>query len=322
MEWLVFMLKKMSIFATLMIFNMTFWNTAFADIKQKEDGIKTIILKKTQDQHVDLLPNIVYSEIANKSLKLHLLIPMHLDENLPLIIFIKGGGWGMHHPQKSFSFIPQLVQFAKKGYVVASVEHRTSHDAKFPAQLHDIKAAVRFLKENAGLYHIDPARVGVWGSSSGGHLAALLGTSGGVEHLEGNVGVGNTSSNVQAVVDWYGPTDFSQMSKYPGEIDYDAPDSPESFLIGGPIQENIEKVQQANPITYITPDDPPFLIMHGDKDKRVPYHQSVLLYNALKKANVDVTMYKIRGAGHGGFSQPVILNTVQQFFDKHLKTKG
>ncbi|WP_318509537.1 prolyl oligopeptidase family serine peptidase [Bacillus sp. T3] len=104
-------------------------------------------------------------------------------------------------------------------------------------------------------------------------------------------------------------------------MDYDAPDSPESFLIGGPIQENLEKVQHANPITYITPDDPPFLIMHGDKDKRVPYHQSVLLFNALKKANVDVTMYKIRGAGHGGFSQPVILNTVRQFFDKHLKAK-
>ncbi|WP_318503855.1 alpha/beta hydrolase [Bacillus sp. T3] len=210
------MLKKISLFAVLMFFSVSFWSTAFADNKQKDRGIKTIVSKSFQDQNVDLLPNIVYSETANKSLKLHLLIPKHLDENLPLIIFIKGGGWGMHHPQKTFRFIPQLVPFAKNGYVVASVEHRTSHDAKFPAQLHDIKAAVRYLKENAARYHIDPARVGVWGSSSGGHLAALLGTSGSVEHLEGNEGTRNTSSSVQAVVDWYGPTDFSQMSKFPG----------------------------------------------------------------------------------------------------------
>jgi len=152
------MLKKISIFAALMIFSMTIWSTAFADMKQRDAEIKTIVSKSSQDQNVNLLPNIVYSEIANKALKLHLLIPKHLDENLPLIIFIKGGGWGMHHPQKSFRFIPQLVQFAKNGYVVASVEHRTSHDAKFPAQLHDIKAAVRYLKENAALYHIDPKK--------------------------------------------------------------------------------------------------------------------------------------------------------------------
>jgi dipeptidyl aminopeptidase/acylaminoacyl peptidase len=159
----------------------------------------------------------------------------------------------------------------------------------------------------------------VWGNSSGGHLAALLGTTGGIQELEGNGEHLNESSSVQAVVDWYGPTDLLQMSKFPSDVDFDSPDSPESVLIGGALQENKEKVKSANPITYITKDDPPFLIMHGDKDRRVPYNQSVLLFEALRKSNVEATMFKIKGAGHGGFSQPYILSTVQQFFDTHLK---
>lgn len=222
-------------------------------------------------------------------------------------------------PQDTFAFMPQLTQFAKSGYVVASIEHRTSHEAKFPAQIQDVKAAIRYLKANAEKYNIDPNRVGVWGDSSGGHLAALAGTSGGIEEFEGKDNL-NQSSRVQAVVDWFGPTDFVQMNKFPSQIDHDAPDSPESMVIGGPIQENKEKVKNANPITYITPDDPPFLIMHGDKDPLVPYNQSVLLYDALKKSNHDVIMYKIKDAGHGtGFMQPHIIKTVQKFFDRHLK---
>ncbi|WP_462409567.1 prolyl oligopeptidase family serine peptidase [Neobacillus sp. Marseille-QA0830] len=307
------------IMSVILLLSSSSLATDFADASKREPDIKTIRSKKSQEDNVELLPNINYSKEDSNSAKLHLLIPKNANKLLPLIIFIKGGGWGKNHPQKSFSFIPQLVQFARQGYVVASVQHRTSHEAKFPAQLHDIKAAVRYLKANAEQYHINPARVGVWGSSSGGHLAALLGTTGGVDPLEGDVGHPSLDSRVQAVVDWYGPTDFLQMSKFPSEVDFDAPDSPESMLIGGPIQELPEKVKLANPITYITPDDPPFLIMHGDKDKRVPYNQSVLLYQALKKANVEVTMYQIQGAGHGGFSQPTILNIVHKYFDRHLK---
>ncbi len=307
----------------IILLSGTIWNSPDADLGDRELEIKTIHSKKAEDNHVDLRPNIVYSEIGGKALHLHLLVPKKADKPLPLIIFIKGGGWGKDQPQKTFSFIPQLVPLAKNGYVVASVEHRTSQEAKFPAQLQDIKAAVRYLKENAEQFNIDPEKIGVWGSSSGGHLAALVGTSGGVEALEGKDGTATrTDSRVRAVVDWYGPTDFSQMSKFPLKIDVDASDSPESTLIGGPVQENLDKVKLANPITYITPDDPPFLIMHGDRDRRVPFNQSVLLFHALQKAKVEVSMYKIEGAGHGGFSQPVILNKVQEFFDLHLrKTK-
>lgn len=286
---------------------------------ENNTGIQTILTNKSNYNAVYLQANIVYVNTEIKPLHMHILLPKQKSKPRPLIVFIKGGGWGFKHPQKTFEFIPQLVAFARNGYVVASVEHRTSHEGKFPTQLYDVKSAIRYLRAHAAEYNIDPKRVGVWGSSSGGHLAALLGTTGGIEELEGNGGNLNESSSVQAVVDWYGPTDLLQMSKFPSDVDFDSPDSPESLLIGGPLQENKDKVKRANPITYITKDAPPFLIMHGDKDRRVPYNQSVLLYNALKQANVEVTMYKIQGAGHGGFSQPAILKTVQRFFDSHLK---
>lgn len=286
---------------------------------ENNTGIQTILTNKSNYNAVYLQANIVYVNTEIKPLHMHILLPKQKSKPRPLIVFIKGGGWGFKHPQKTFEFIPQLVAFARNGYVVASVEHRTSHEGKFPTQLYDVKSAIRYLRAHAAEYNIDPKRVGVWGSSSGGHLAALLGTTGGIEELEGNGEYLNESSSVQAVVDWYGPTDLLQMSKFPSDVDFDSPDSPESLLIGGPLQENKDKVKRANPITYITKDAPPFLIMHGDKDRRVPYNQSVLLYNALKQANVEVTMYKIQGAGHGGFSQPAILKTVQRFFDSHLK---
>lgn len=309
--------------ACLFYFTATGHTCAKQDDQQntEQSGIKTILLNKKKNNEVELLPNITYAVIGEKALRLHLLLPKNVSKPCPLILYIKGSGWGKNHPQKSLEFIPQLVEFAKSGYVVASVEHRTSHEVKFPGQLHDVKAAVRFLRANAMKFNINPEKVGAWGSSSGGHLAALLGTSGGLAKLEGKEGNQDRSSRVQAVVDWYGPTDLLQMGKFSSKVDFDSPNSAESFMIGGALQQNKEKVKMANPITYITPDDPPFLIMHGDKDQRVPFNQSVLLFNALKKANLDVTMYKIKGAGHGGFSQPDNLHTVKQFFDLQLKKK-
>jgi acetyl esterase/lipase len=306
--------------SVLLVFIIVLTNliTSFS-FAENNVGIQTIQTKKSDYNGVHLKENIVYARTERKPLHLHILLPKQKSTPRPLIVFIKGGGWGFHHPQRTFEFIPQLVPFLKNGYVVASIEHRTSHEGKFPTQLFDVKSAIRYLRAHSTEYNIDKNRVGVWGNSSGGHLAALLGTTGGVEELEGNGKYLSESSKVQAVVDWYGPTDLLQMSKYPSDFDFDSPDSAESVLIGGALQENKDKVKRANPITYITSDDPPFLIMHGDKDRRVPFNQSVLLFDALKKANVEVTMYKIKGAGHGGFSQPEILKTVQQFFDTHLQ---
>ena len=310
------MKRIVMIAATIVLSFTTIWMTAMA-----HPSTKTLRLDKNEENKVDLVPNIKYTKVENVSLKMHLLIPNKHEKPLPLIIFIKGSAWGKIHPQNTYSFIPQLVPFAKHGYVVASIEHRTSHQAKFPAQLYDVKAAVRYLKSNADKYHIDPNRVGVWGTSSGAHLASLLGTTDGITQLEGTEGNLSQSSTVQAIVDWYGPTDFLQMSKFPSKVDFNAADSPESKVIGGPLLQNIEKVKRANPITYVTPDDPPFLIMHGDKDMQVPFNQSELLYEALKKSGVEADLYKIKGSGHGdGFSHPKVLQIVQTFFDSHLKT--
>jgi acetyl esterase/lipase len=193
----------------------------------------------------------------------------------------------------------------------------------FPAQIHDLKAAVRWLRANAAQYGIDPERVGAWGESSGAHLVALLGTSAGVPMLEGTLGPAGPSSAVRAVVDWYGPTDFLQMDAHrlPEGMAHDPADSPESRLVGGPIQSRKVIVQAANPVTYVGADDPPFLIFHGDRDPLVPHHQSVLLHAALAAAGVPVTLHTLAGAGHGTpeFRTPEVGRAMVEFFDRHVK---
>ena len=305
-------------FSVIVVANPISIRTNQANHNSEVKIIKTI---QGINHNVQLQSNIKYKKIGDRELKMHLLLPKNNDKPNPVIIFIKGSSWGKHKPQDTMGFIPQLVQFAKSGYVVASIEHRTSHEAKFPAQIHDVKSAVQYLKEKSADYHIDPNRIGVWGTSSGGHLAALLGTSCNAAELEVLPKTSKQASCVQAVVDWYGPTDFLKMKKegYNAEVAHSA----ESLLIGGPILQNKEKVKSANPITYITKKAPPFLIMHGDKDKRVPFNQSELLYEALIENGVEVTLYKVKGGGHGsGFEQPEIFNTVHEFFDRHLRANA
>ncbi len=281
------------------------------------EGMLVMFGEKSDRYKAAYSPDVEYAKIGDRSLRMNIVSPASGNGPFPLIVYIQGSGW---LPQNLYTAIPQLSDFAHHGYVVASVEYRPSNEAKFPAQIQDVKAAIRYLRANADSYQIDPDRVGVWGDSSGGHLAALVGTSEGVEKFK-TADHKNQSDGVSAVVDFYGPTDFLQMSKYPSTVDHDAANSPESMLVGGPIQENKEKVREANPITYISKDRtlPPFLIMHGDQDELVPFNQSVLLYNALKGAGQDVTFYKVKGAGHGvRFWTEDVLDTVQKFFDANL----
>jgi acetyl esterase/lipase len=232
---------------------------------------------------------------------------------LPLIVWVHGGAWLGGSKDRS-----PALSFLKEGYAVASINYRLSQHATFPAQIEDCKAAIRWLRANAGKYGIDPERIGVWGSSAGGHLVALLGSAGDVKTFDqgDNLGV---SSRVQAVCDFFGPSDFLQIGKMPSDINHDAPDSPEARLIGGAVHENKEKAERANPITYVTRDDPPFLILHGDKDRTVPINQSELLHGALKKAGVNSTFHVVEGAGHG-FGGPEIQAMVRAFFEKHLRS--
>ena len=210
----------------------------------------------------------------------------------------------------------QRMPFVSKGYAVAAINYRLSQHATFPAQIEDCKAAIRWLRAHAKEYNLAADRIGVWGASAGGHLVALLGTSGDVKDLEGKQGNLDQSSRVQAVVDWFGPTDFTKMGG-----SHDQPNSPEARLLGGPVQENKDKAKRASPITYVAKDNPPFLILHGDKDQTVPFSQSALLAEALKKAGVEVTLQPVKGAGHGGreFSSAENLKLIEEFLDRHLK---
>ncbi len=254
--------------------------------------------------------------------RLDLYLPPKADAPLPLVIWIHGGGWEAGNKDN-----PPGLDLLKKGYAVASLNYRLSQEAKFPAQIEDCKAAIRFLRANAKKYNLDPDHFGVWGASAGGHLVALLGTTGAVKELEGDGPNKNESSAVQAVVDWFGPTDMLQMKAQADvkqAFDADSADSPVGRLFGGPVQEHKELAEQANPLHFITKDAAPFLIFHGDKDNLVPLGQSKILDEALKAAKVESTLIVIEGAGHGGpgFGSPENLQKIQDFFDKHLKPTG
>jgi acetyl esterase/lipase len=197
----------------------------------------------------------------------------------------------------------------------------------FPAQLFDVKAAVRWLRANAATYSLDPERIAAWGGSAGAHLASLLGTTGGVADLEGDIG-GNVdrSSRVSAVVDWFGPTDFLRMDEQmvcspPRRERADSTRSGESLLVGCQISSCPDKVRRANPIVYVTSDDATFLIMHGTHDCTVPHGQSQLLYDALKSAGVDATLKLLPNADHNSpdFFQPEPTAAIDAFLARTLK---
>lgn len=244
--------------------------------------------------------------------KLDVYFPADASGALPLVVWVHGGAWRGGTKDRC-----PAVPMVSKGYAVASINYRLSQHDVYPAQIEDCKAAIRWLRGNAAKFHIDPKRIGVWGASAGGHLVALLGTAGAVSEWE-NRGVHNDqSSRVQAVCNWFGPTDFMQFSP---EVVAN-PKSALAILIGGPLSANKEKVAKANPITFVSRETPPFLIMHGDEDPTVPLSQSKILVDALKAAGVEVSLEVFKGAKHGGpeFMKPEVMKQVADFFDKQLK---
>lgn len=241
------------------------------------------------------------------------------DGPFPLIIWIHGGAFRMGD-KSGIPFDPPPLAYLEQGYAVASMNYRLSQHAIFPAQIEDCKAGVRWLRAHAAQFKLDPERFGAWGPSAGGHLSTMLGVAGGVKAFDIGAHL-DVSSRVRCVVDYFGPTDFLQMDaqRLPDGMFHNAADSPESELVGGAIQENKAAVQRANPITYVTPDAPPFLVVHGDCDPLVPHGQSVLLVNALRSAGVPVTFYTVKGAGHGGFTDPEVPKLTSAFLAQHLR---
>lgn len=262
--------------------------------------------------------DIAYADTDNPRQALDLLLPRQraTDAPLPVIAYIHGGAWRAGNKRGGVGRIARFVETGR--YACVSIGYRLSQEAIWPAQIHDCKAAIRWLRGNAEKYGLNPDRIAVWGHSAGGHLVAMLGVSHGVADLEGTLGkYTKVSSKVHCVVDCFGPTDFLRMGDFPSTMDHMAPDSPESKLVGGPVKEKKEAVRSASPITHVTRDDAPFLMLHGDQDPLVPYNQSERLQAALEKVGVSSLLVKVVGGKHG-FRSDEVNQRIVRFFRKHL----
>ena len=285
-----------------------------------------------QRESVDLLKgneiivkrDLVYAEIDDQSLLLDLYLPGEVNGIIPVIVWIHGGDWRGYDWMRGSKNPCPIKRMVARGYAVASIDYRLSHIAKFPAQLEDCKAAIRWLRANARNYSLSDKAIGACGFSGGAMLAALLGSTGDREQFNGIGGNREQSSRVQAVVDYFGPTNllnldvFAKRNAIPNYVYHDSDDSPESLLVGGPIHENRKIVAQTSPITFVSKNNPPFLIIHGLMDAVVPFQQSEELFYALKNAGVETTLLFINGVGHG-FNSLSADNIIDAFFDKHLK---
>ena len=269
-----------------------------------------------------VITDIPYTDsLISEKQKLDLYIP-NIDNPMPCLVWIHGGAWLAGSKDGLAGEIDTLLHH---GYVVASIGYRLSGEAIFPAQIYDCKAAIRFLKEKGTEYKIDSTKIAVAGASAGGHLASLVATSSDVPSLEDkNLGSKKASSKVHAVIDFYGPTDFLIMDELPGTCQdpmvHLDPKSPESLLLGCNIEDCPDKVKMANPVNYITEDDPPFLIFHGMSDCTVTPKSSILLEKQLKEKGVQVELHLIPDAGHGGkhFYSPEIKTLILEFLNKNL----
>jgi acetyl esterase/lipase len=263
--------------------------------------------------------------------KLDIYLPDKGEGPFPVIIWIHGGAF-MYCDKADDQLVPSL-EGLKRGYAVVSINYRLSGEAKYPALLQDAKAAVRWVRANAHRYYFDSNRIAAWGESAGAYLALMLGTSAGVEILEGQkLGNSGYSSSVLAVVDWFGPSEFLKMDEQltesglqsPG-MEHNSANSPESLLFGQTITKIPEMVRAANPAVYLNRNAPPFFIQHGTKDATVPMQQSVILAGKLKAVLGDdnVTIELIEGAEHADpkFRTPKNVKKVLDFLDKHLKRK-
>ena len=254
--------------------------------------------------------DLVYKTVNGAALTLDLYCPEKVSGPAPVIVWIHGGAWRRGGKEKC-----PAVALVQDGYAVASIDYRLTSTAPFPAQIEDCKAAVRWLRANAAKYNLDADRIGVWGMSAGGHLAALLGTSGGVPELEGSGDNMQYSSRVQAVCDVAGPTDLPALTNVgPKRM------SAIEGLLGGPLEKDKAKAIAASPIHYVSKDDPPFLIVHGEGDRVIPVEQSQRLYEALRKAGVNATLKILPQVGHQGVLMDAVKDA-EVFFNATLKKR-
>jgi acetyl esterase/lipase len=278
-----------------------------------------------KNKYIDL----PYASLS-ESQKLDIYLPENSTGPFPVILSIHGGGF-MAGDKKDRQVEPML-RGLKKGYAVVAINYRLSGEAIWPAQINDCKAAVRWIRANAQKYNLDADHIVAWGGSAGGHLSSLLGTSAGVEKLEGSdLGNAGESSRIQAVVDWFGPTNFLKMdqqlkeSGFGNPMVHSIPTSPESILLGKNIEDIPSLVKDSDPGTYISPDDPPFFIQHGIEDTLVPYQGSVIFARQLGKVigakNVQLELFPATGHGNGpAFYTNANFDRIFNFIDRSLRS--
>jgi acetyl esterase/lipase len=275
-----------------------------------------VLEANTVPERAQAMVGIPYAEKSGRMLHLALVAPPWSTETYPLVVFIQGSAW---REQQMGARIPTLAGVAERGYVVAFVEYRPSSFAGFPAQVRDVRTALRYLQEHAAELHIEPGPIALWGDSSGAHTAVLTALTSDDPYFSDEP-VDAPAPEIYAVVDYYGPTDISRMNEEPSVMDHRAPDSPEGELIGGvDVLDNPELAHPTVLMTHIGEGRqlPPILAIHGSKDRLVPFGQSVMLVEALRAAGQDVTFYKIAGADHGdaSFWKPATLDLVVDFIE-------
>ena len=294
----------------------------FPEYAHIDNGVQTIQTDGNEIA-VEYKPNIPYVTRKEGTRSLQILLPHtrnNPDKKHPLIVYIQGSAW-----LKQDVLINQanLSKFAARGYAIAIVEYRETALAPFPAQIQDAKTAIRFMRMHAKDYHIDTNNIFVWGDSSGGHTSVMTGITENMPELDTDTYSGY-STHVNAIVDVFGPTDIRKMNDFPCTWDHREKNSPEGLLIGGVrVPDNEELAQKTVAENYISKERtiPPILILHGTKDRIVPYNQSELLYEKLKENDKAVMMYRLKGADHGdpAFWNDNVLNIIDNFLQKNMK---
>ncbi len=260
--------------------------------------------------------DVVYADVDGHELKLDLYLPADAASP-PLLVYVHGGAWRGGSKDRVMT-----TAFVDDGYAMASLDFRLSGDARFPAQIHDIKAAIRFLRGNAGTFGYNPTRLAILGSSSGAHLATLVGVTNGEDELEGRIGDHlDQSSDVQAIVSYYGASNLTTILALSTPHGLSVRSPALDLLLGGQPDEEVDLAQLASPIFHVDASDPPLLILHGDQDPQMPINQSHELHHAYKEQAIPVQFEVVHGAGHGGerFTDARRNALVKAFLDEQLR---
>ncbi|MCM1256807.1 MAG: alpha/beta hydrolase [Roseburia sp.] len=273
---------------------------------------------KVEEPQYSVITGVSFAQVdtwfghTRKDLKMDIIYPEDSTKKYPCIVWICGGAWMTMDRSAHLAYLAEL---ARSGFVVASVEYRTTNEVRFPMPLQDVKAGIRYLKAHAERYNIDSRRMGVMGESAGGYLAAMAALANAPSYDVGTYL--DHASTVQAACTWYPPADVASI-EYPSEVF--AAVSPESMLLGMNVMTNKEEAKKICPVNYVTKDAPPFLIIHGNNDHTVPFSQGEALYDKLEEAGCDVTLLEIKDADHADlqFFQREIWQCIICFFKDKL----